>query len=312
MRPKVLLMGGFGNQLFQIAFALERYKTGEIEIESSFGAPRTNVNGRAEVWSYQLPSRLVEINSKKNRFVSKFLNLVLVQSISKGTYLRKIVPLWLIRKITEFVTLLNFKKFYRIVICDDVGFGSLSRKKPLKNDFVIGYFQSAKWFSSETLSILREITPVVEIEEISHLVRASSLSRPIIVHVRLGDYEQESGIGLLPFDYYLNGLNELIERFPESEIWLFSNDLQKAKSMFSRWQGKSIQYIEDNWNSTAATFEAMRLGHGYLIANSTFSYWSALLSKSSDPFVIAPSPWFLHSKEPREILPPDWKVINSI
>jgi hypothetical protein len=122
----------------------------------------------------------------------------------------------------------------------------------------------------------------------------------------------ESGIGILPFEYYSKGLSKLIDELPNSEIWLFSNDLEKAKAIFSQWQGKAIRFIEDDWNSTVATFEAMRLGHGYLIANSTFSYWAALLSKFPNPVVIAPSPWFLHSTGPREILPSNWKVIDSI
>lgn len=312
MKPRVLLLGGFGNQLFQIAFAIERFKAGEIEVESSFGSPRKNQIGRAEVWSYQLPPRLIEVNTNKNRLVSKFINFALIQSISSDTGLKSTFLKTLSRKIAELVSLIHFRHLYRIVLCDNVGFGKLSRKLPSNNDLIIGYFQSAKWFSDETISTLRSMKPISEIPEITHLIDAAPISKPIIVHVRLGDYELETGIGILPFKYYSSGLTDLTNKLPESEIWLFSNNLEKAKKLFSQWNGRTIRFIEDDWNSTVATFEAMRLGHGYLIANSTFSYWSALLSKYPDPVVIAPSPWFLHSEGPREILPSHWKVIDSI
>lgn len=311
MRPKLLLLGGFGNQLFQIAFALERYKDAEIDIESTFGSPRKNAFGKAEVWNYNLPRQLIEVNTPSNRVVSKFLNLALLENFSKNK-LRRRIKTTVVNKCAEIVATIYFKGRKRIVASDNVGFGLLTHDRTSKSDLVLGYFQSHKWFSTQTISLMRAIEPISTIDDIQYLVAESAVTRPIIVHVRLGDYELETGIGILPFRYYEDGLRKLTNLLPMSEIWLFSNDLPKAKTIFSQWTGREIRFIEDSWNSTASTFEAMRLGQGYVIANSTFSYWAALLSRCSNPTVIAPAPWFLNSESPRDILPPNWMEIDSV
>jgi hypothetical protein len=143
-------------------------------------------------------------------------------------------------------------------------------------------------------------------EILSQFAFRASTVKPIIVHIRLGDYEDENGIGILPEKYYLNGLRELTHKYTNSEIWIFSNDLEKAKAYFATWQGNEITFIEDHWNSTTLTFEIMRLGHAYLIANSTFSYWEALLSRTSEPMIIAPHPWFLKAQSPTDLVPSNW------
>jgi len=311
MRPKLLLLGGFGNQLFQIAFALERYKEAEIDIESTFGSPRKNTLGKAEVWSYNLPGQLIEVNTPSNRVVSKLLNLALLKNFSKNNLNRRIKTA-VVNKCAEMAATVHFKGRKRIVASDNVGYGLLTYEKTSKSDLVIGYFQSSKWFSPHTLSLLRAIEPLSKIDDIQYLVDESAEIRPIIVHVRLGDYQLETGIGILPIKYYEEGLKQLTALLPKSEIWLFSNDLPKARTMFSHWAGRKIRFIEDSWNSTTATFQAMRLGQGYVIANSTFSYWAALLSRSPNPTVIAPSPWFLNSESPRDMLPPNWLEVDSV
>jgi hypothetical protein len=51
----------------------------------------------------------------------------------------------------------------------------------------------------------------------------------------------------------------------------------------------------------------MRLGHGFVIANSSFSFWGAMLAnRSEDIDVVAPEPWFSGMPEPRDLIPPNW------
>jgi hypothetical protein len=63
--------------------------------------------------------------------------------------------------------------------------------------------------------------------------------------------------------------------------------------------------------SPAATLEVMRFGAGYVIANSSFSWWAAFLSKKPDVEVIAPQPWFQGMDEPRDLIPPNWQRIEA-
>ena len=310
MNPKVILMGGFGNQLFQIAFALSRFKSGKIEVESWFANARMNQNGHAEIWSYRLPERLEPLRIAKSRLLGKALNFALRLNLRASEKLLNRLLSTSVKFFAELIVSVHLRSKQRLVLADNVGFGSLTYSRASNRDLVMGYFQSAAWISPEVLTELRNLEPRDRLSELEDYRKLALIEHPIVVHVRLGDYENEPGIGLLPFDYYLNGLNYLTEKMPESKIWLFSNDLEKAKRMFSSWNGIQISFIEDNWNSTSMTFELMRMGHAYLIANSTFSYWAALLSRTTSPTIIAPTPWFLNSTSPQGILPETWVAVN--
>ena len=312
MKPRVVLMGGFGNQLFQLAFALDRYKDSPFTLETLLGSPRMDRNSVAEIFTFKLPENIEPSFKRSNRVVVKFLHLALLANLNSTRNCLSKVSAKLSQKMAEISVALFYRRKYRIIMCDDVGYGELTHKDAKVNDLIVGYFQSEKWVSDSVRNELQKIEPKCDTSEIQHLKEMASIQKPIIVHVRLGDYEMEDGIGLLPFSYYHEGLTLLQSKLPNREIWLFSNDLEKAKHKFLQWQGRPINFIDDTWDSTAITFEAMRLGAGYLIGNSTFSYWAAMLSRELNPIVVAPKPWFLNAKSPSELIPMGWIQIDSV
>ena len=72
-----------------------------------------------------------------------------------------------------------------------------------------------------------------------------------------------------------------------------------------------IRWIDSVDDSVVATLQAMRLGRGYVIANSTFSWWAAYLSLNPGVEVVAPSPWFMGMEDPKELIPPNWKKFDA-
>jgi hypothetical protein len=72
-----------------------------------------------------------------------------------------------------------------------------------------------------------------------------------------------------------------------------------------------VTWFSDLDLSTAETFTVMRQGHGFIIANSSFSWWAARLSTAADPLVIAPKPWFKNLDEPDNLIPPEWVRIDA-
>jgi len=70
--------------------------------------------------------------------------------------------------------------------------------------------------------------------------------------------------------------------------------------------------MENIDNSSASTLEAMRFGRGYVIANSTFSWWGAYLSHTDHAEVIAPDPWFQGMDSPDSLIPRNWQKRNSL
>ena len=63
---RYLLMGGLGNQLFQLAGALNYAElNSKIELVDKAGNPRTDKSGRAEISSFKLPEH-VDLKEKGN------------------------------------------------------------------------------------------------------------------------------------------------------------------------------------------------------------------------------------------------------
>lgn len=305
--PLIVLMGGFGNQLFQLAFALERYPDKPFRLETNLGRPRVAINNQLDLQSYSLPSRVSVTSEHAGRLTRKLINLVLRMSISERNMklkFRVVASLGLLLKIVR-------KENSRVVCGSGVGLSELNHRTSKANDLVIGYFQSSRFFSEKTLALLKEMKYTQTIDGYEVYKEMALSLKPIIVHVRLGDYELEDGIGLLPNSYYLNALSIALNEYPNSPIWIFSNDMPKTIERFKDFDFSNLVFVEDNWNSTSATFEIMRLGSSYVIANSSFSYWAALLSKAPKPLVIAPKPWFQGSLSPNEILPDNWKTVPT-
>jgi len=55
----------------------------------------------------------------------------------------------------------------------------------------------------------------------------------------------------------------------------------------------------------------MRFGKGYIIANSTFSWWGARLSYEEEPDVIVPKPWFAQAEVPIDLIPSNWEELSA-
>jgi hypothetical protein len=90
------------------------------------------------------------------------------------------------------------------------------------------------------------------------------------------------------------------------KIWIFSDDIEGAKELIPQQFHSDIRWIYEIDGSVASTLEVMRLGFGYVIGNSTFSWWAAVLSHNSNGMVIAPTPWFTGIDEPHALVPKSW------
>jgi hypothetical protein len=127
-----------------------------------------------------------------------------------------------------------------------------------------------------------------------------------MVHVRLGDYEDERNIGLLSKEYFTSALRLLGRENQFNEVWIFSNNPAKAREYFTDFQGVDFWVVEDLEFRSADTLELMRHMHGFVIANSTFSWWGARLGYLKNAQIVSPNPWFRNLKNPNYLLPLKW------
>lgn len=305
----VHLTGGLGNQLFQYAAALSLNPT-KILLESSIGKPRRNKEGNPEIASFDLnqSAEIVETINSLNFVASKTAGFLLRTGVSPKKWENNGIVKQLLNTAGELVISVWRRKPLQIIQGKGIGFSPLHQKK--SNQYLIGYFQSYIYSDSEG-SKIKQIRIENPGRNLLELTKAADNELPLVVHYRFGDYLQEDHFGLPSNQYYKDAIKEIWDMNICRKIWVFSDEIETAKSRFPAEYVKFVRWIENIDDSSAATLEAMRLGKGYVIANSTFSWWGAYLSKNAKAPVIAPTPWFQGIPSPTDMSPPTWKTLNS-
>lgn len=127
-------------------------------------------------------------------------------------------------------------------------------------------------------------------------------ARPIMVHVRRGDFRFHTSFGLLSPEYYRSVIAEELALDPDRAVWIFSDDLDEASSLGIR----GARYMR---SPSGAAEDMLLMSHGsaLVIANSTFSWWSAWMS-GGKARVYLPSPWFKREPWATGFHVPGWKA----
>ena len=251
---KVKVIGGIGNQFFVLVFGLaisRKLKTKLIADDSliHFGS---NKSRRLEIANLVFNGFDLEFKSWK---LSKFLNQ------NFNTILNRI--LW------KFFTL-NIR-----VISEEKQ--SRPKFRFAKGQTFSGYYQD--WFYADFLH-----------EQISsfdfnlknpssiylNLVKNAEQSKPIFVHVRLGDYLNFPDVySILPENYFVDSLKHLGSSNNE-KIWLFTEDLEQVKKFYPELIKKVDKVIDRNIGLTdIESFKLLCQGTKLIASNSTFSMWAA-------------------------------------
>lgn len=168
---------------------------------------------------------------------------------------------------------------------------------------ILGYFQSEKYFNHIADSIREDFTFR------SHILgpcqeMMSGVGDAVSLHVRRTDYTTNPNHTALSIKYY----EKALEQFPkDSTVIIFTDDVEWCQQQ-ELFAPDRFMIAEDNPNSVDMCL--MSLCKGHIIANSSFSWWGAWLSKSQK--VVAPSVWFgpeNKDKSTKDLIPPRWIVI---
>lgn len=312
-KTRVYLTGGLGNQLFQVAAAMTR-DAGLIGIESILGSPRTNQMGLPDVYDFEFPTKLVLQQSNSSSsfvfFVKKVTGYVLRTGLNPQGIEKTAAHKNLVSFTSSLILSVYFRHPIRVIQATDNGFCVLPESKG--QEILIGYFQSYKWADySDVQEVLKSIElknpSDVLLDFLCHLEGKKSL----MVHLRLGDYKNENGFGIPEKIYIEDSLKAQFSYMNYDVIALFSNEPTEAIEYIPiEYRSKTIVVSEFDGRA-AETLEAMRHMHGYVIANSSLSWWGAFLCKHKNPFVVAPRPWFKGNPEPTDIIPPNWERIYA-
>lgn len=302
----ISLTGGLGNQLFQLAVGLHAAQGEKLSLEWNVGRPRLNKAGLPEISSFQLPANVsLERKRKINWLAGKSTGYMLRMGFEPKTFERFMGYFLIARTAASIVISIYFKRFCKIYPARKHGYQTLSHGT--KGNFIVGYFQSYKWAEqNEVFSSLLALRIPDENSKLTEIKNLALIERPLVVHIRLGDYKNEDTFGILPRTYYETSISRMWESGEYKKIWAFSDELVLAKDFLSFIPAENLRWIEEIDDSASSTLEAMRNGRGYVIGNSTYSWWGAFLSFTPNAKVIAPEPWFRKTSSPQDLIPPHW------
>jgi hypothetical protein len=304
------LTGGLGNQLFQIAAALYSTESKTVSVEWVFGRPRVNHSNLPQIECFELPAQIHLLRKSRDSWVArKTLGYLLRSSVEPKWFEKSHKMSVLAKLIGSLVLLVKTGKYRSITTGNNIGFYPLSVNS--KRRYLLGYFQSYKYsdnkFVMDTLKNFR----VKNFQNYTKYIEMAKLEEPLVVHVRLSDYREEDKFGIPEKQYYHESITNLWETGKYKSIWLFSDEPENALDRIPSELQAFIRSFGDIENCIAKTLEVMRLGKGYVIANSSFSWWGARLSRTIEPVVVAPRPWFRHLIEPEDLIPPGWIRKNA-
>jgi len=145
-------------------------------------------------------------------------------------------------------------------------------------------------------------------------------NNPVVsIHVRRGDYLiPQHSFCYLDSDYYEEALVNHFLPIEDYNFVVFSNDIAYVKEMLD---GDNIHFVDPIGGEKVCTdsekedLALLSLCDHHIIANSSYSWWGAYLSKSKDKKIICPTNWLKSYHQSSWIngnyYPPTWININN-
>lgn len=274
------LMGGLGNQIFQIFATL----------------------------SYAIKSR--------NLF--KFTNaktLGIGVTTIRNTYWESFFS-----RLKHFTT----NEFHQLHIIreTDFTFNELPIHEMVNNNVIIsGYFQSHKYFEENYETICRMIGIEHMKSTLLNKLNYESLEKTISMHFRIGDYKPIQHVHpVMTKEYYARCLSHIQSNASTTPFTIMyfceDVDIKEVEEKIEYLSSQFSNYKFIRGNNTLEDWEQMLLmsccQHN-IIANSSFSWWSAYFNSWDNKMVCYPSVWFGSSmrNDTKDLCPPNWVKIDA-
>ena len=170
----------------------------------------------------------------------------------------------------------------------------------MDNIYLDGYWQSEKYFDSGYVKnrLINEFAIdkklVLTDDESRRILEQIESEESVSVHVRRGDYLNpgvvENHGGICTDDYYKRAIEYVLDKKPGAKLYFFSNDTKWTKEKYGDL-GEVVSLEGREEISDIAELLLMSRCKNHILANSSYSWWSAWLNDNSDKLVIVPSKW---------------------
>lgn len=270
------LSGGLGNQLWQLACAysiMKQHNYSSILLDDTYYRKHPGYIRKPELDAFVLSDQIFKLDESvqqpfEYRFCCSFF------SKYRALYYR------LYRTLPDNLFSFMYKKGYVIT------HNRIKNDIPDSSDtlWLNGFFEDyaqIKGMIPEFRKLLVLNNSSREFNTYQSLITQSE--RPVALSIRCGEDYIKAKRMFCTADYY----NKALSYYPDQEIFLFSDDPAKASE---------ITGLKDNVHIIPALTPAeqlvlMSICHDFILANSTFSYWGALLSTYENKKIIYPSQW---------------------
>lgn len=176
--------------------------------------------------------------------------------------------------------------------------------------YLVGYWQSEKYFSWNRERLLRDIQLATPLPSDMPLLNQIRGVNSVALHIRRGDYVSNATAsefhGLCDMSYYHAAINAMKVRFPNIHVFVFSDEPDWAKKNLIL--GVPTHYVDENsMDKGHIDLELMRHCRHHVIANSSFSWWGSWLCEADQQVVHAPKRWFADATtDTSDVVPERW------
>lgn len=260
----IKIMGGLGNQLFTYAFGYSQSK-------------KNSTNLCLDLMIYHTTYTLR--NFMLDDFNIDFTSRLLKKGFGRGKTI----------KVYKFLHNAKLKILNAKDIDEKEEFAKQEFEEKKGNIYYRGYWQNYRYFDEYRQDIIRQFSLKKPSEKLKILFDRALKEKPIALHIRRTDYKNFKGGKCLSINYYKESIKMMKKRYSDNvPIWIFTDDLTFCNESFK--DEKNIVYVSEEFAlSDIEEFVLMSKCTGFVIANSTFSWWAAYLaSNNTDQYVIAP------------------------
>jgi hypothetical protein len=279
---ELVLAGGLGNQLFQIAGALSVCKPSPIYLYRQLGKT-SDIHGEniSQILNWD---GFRESTQNRNILKTKYISLALRLS---GMRFSK----WHEYILRSFLEISGLFLFWRRVYIN-----RLPDDSKLRNRILIGYFQDTHEDRMISSLGFHKYLNQPKLMEIGRVPKGIFDAKSLVIHVRGGDYANENAIGLLGPDYFESAITKCLSLTKIESYFIFTNDLEMCKKVIPTEILKVATIYSAGETTALQSLLAMSHAKNIILSNSTFSWWSAYLGERTINNVIYPEPWFKSSR----------------
>jgi hypothetical protein len=202
----------------------------------------------------------------------------------------------------------------------------INKNKTINNNIcLLGYYQSYKYFQDNFELIYRLLGIKKQKETLLELYSSSNLENTVSMHFRLGDYKLFPTIyPIMTYEYYKESLlyiennnqNNQNHNSCNLSVLFFceDEDLEDVNIIIERLKPEFPKNNFIRASNSLKDWEQMLLmsccKHN-IIANSSFSWWGAYLNLTPDKIVCYPEVWFVNNTDTKDLCPLEWSKIIS-